>query len=131
MDNFLLDTDFSRCHSDPNVYTKKVGIHLIILFLYVDDLILTGSDPKLLNHVKTNLKKKFEMTDLGYLHYFLGLQVLQTKEGIFLSQSKYACDLLHAFTWMILNQPLLPSSLESNLLPLVLLLKLMPLCTIS
>jgi hypothetical protein len=97
MDNFLLDTDFSRCHSDPNVYTKKVGIHLIILVLYVDDLILTGSDPKLLTHVKSNLKKKFEMTDLGYLHYFLGLQVLQTKEGIFLSQSKYACDLLHHF----------------------------------
>jgi hypothetical protein len=34
------------------------------------------------------------MTNLGYLHYFLGLQVLQTKEGIFLPQSKYACDLL-------------------------------------
>jgi hypothetical protein len=97
MDNFLLDTGFSRCHSDPNVYTKKVGSHLIILVLYVDDLILTGSDSKLLNHVKTNLKKKFEMTDLGFLHYFLGLQVLQTKEGIFLSQSKYACDLLRHF----------------------------------
>jgi hypothetical protein len=94
MDNFLIDTGFSRFHSDPNVYTKKVGIHLIILILYVDDLILTGSDSKLLNHVKTNLKKKFEMTNLGFLQYFLGLQVLQTNEGIFLSQSKYACDLL-------------------------------------
>jgi hypothetical protein len=86
MDNFLIATGFSRCHFDPNVYTKKVGSHLIILVLYVDDLILTGSDSKLLNHVKTSLKKKFEMTDLGFLHYFLGLQVLQTNEGIFLSQ---------------------------------------------
>ena len=41
MDSFLLETGFSRCHSDPN----KVGNHLIILVLYVDDLILTGSDP--------------------------------------------------------------------------------------
>jgi hypothetical protein len=97
MDSFLIATGFSRCHSDPNVYTKKVGSHLIILVLYVDDLILTGSDSKLLNHVKTSLKKKFEMTDLGFLHYFLGLQVLQTNEGIFLSQSKYACDLLGHF----------------------------------
>ena len=44
MDSFLVDTSFSRCHSDPNVYTNKVGNHLIILVLYVDDLILTGSD---------------------------------------------------------------------------------------
>jgi hypothetical protein len=97
MENFLITTGFSICHSDPNVYTKKVGSHLIILVLYVDDLILTGSDSKLLNHVKTSLKKKFEMTNLGFLHYFLGLQVLQTNEGIFLSRSKYACDLLCHF----------------------------------
>ena len=38
----------SRCHSDPNIYTKKVGNHLIILVLYVDDLILTSSDPNLI-----------------------------------------------------------------------------------
>jgi hypothetical protein len=97
MDNFLIDTRFSRCHFDPNVYTKKVGSHLTILVLYVDDLILTGSDSKLLNHVKTSLKNKIEMTDLGFLHYFLGLQVFQTNKGIFLSQSKYGCDLLHHF----------------------------------
>jgi hypothetical protein len=82
---------------DPNVYTKKAGSHLIILILYVDDLILTGSDSKLLNHVKTNLKNKFKMRILGFLHYFLGLQVLQTNEGVLLSQSKYACDLLRRF----------------------------------
>jgi hypothetical protein len=97
MDSFLIATRFYRCHFDPNVYTKKVGIHIIIFVLYVDDLILTGSDSKLLNHVKTSLKKKFEMTDLGFLHYFLGLQVLQTNEGIFLSQCKYNCDLIHRF----------------------------------
>jgi hypothetical protein len=44
MDNFIISIGFSRCHSDPNVYTKKVGSHLIIFVLYVDDLILTSSD---------------------------------------------------------------------------------------
>eukprot|EP00253_Pinus_taeda_P032226 PITA_32226 len=97
MDRFLLDTSFSRCHSDNTVYTKNVGKSLIILFLYVDDIILTDSDPSLIKHVKSSLKNKFELTDLGHLHYFLGLQVLQSKEGISLSQSKYVCDLLCHF----------------------------------
>lgn len=97
MDSFVLDTSFSCCHSDNTVYTKKVGKSLIILVLYVDDLILTGSDPKLINHVKSSLKKQFEMKNLGHLHYFLGLQVLQSKEDISLSQSKYAYDILCHF----------------------------------
>ena len=113
MDYFLLDISFSRCHSDPNVYTKKVGSHLIILFLYVDVLILTGSDSKLLNHVKTNLKNKFEMKDF----FFFSLSMLVT--------------FIVTFTWMIVNQPLLPSSLESRFLPPVLILKLMPPCIVS
>jgi hypothetical protein len=97
MDSFLLDTIFYIFHSSSNVYTNKVGSHLIILVLYVDELILIDNDPKHLNHVKTILKKKFEMTNLGYLHYFLVFQVLKNKEGIFLSHSKYACNLLRCF----------------------------------
>eukprot|EP00253_Pinus_taeda_P023565 PITA_23565 len=99
MDSFLLETRFSSCHSDNTIYTKKVGKSLIIRVLYVDDIILTGSDPNLTNHVKSSLKKKFEMTYLGHLHYFLGLQVLQSKEGISLSQSNAeASPLLVGFT---------------------------------
>eukprot|EP00253_Pinus_taeda_P007036 PITA_07036 len=100
MDSFLLESGFSRCHSHNTVYTKKVGKSLIILVLYVDDLILTHSDPNLISDVKSSLKKKFEMTDIGHLHYFLGLQVLQSKEGISLSQSSVeASPLLVGFTY--------------------------------
>eukprot|EP00253_Pinus_taeda_P032875 PITA_32875 len=99
MDSFLLESGFSRCHSGNTVYTKKVGKSLIILVLYVDDLIFTGSDPNLINHVKSSLKKKLEMTDLGHLHNFLGPQVLQSHEGISLSQSNAeASRLLVGFT---------------------------------
>ena len=98
MERFILDNNFSRCHVDPNVYTNKVGSHLIILVVYVDDLILTVSDSKLLNHVKISLKKKFEMTDLGFLHYFLGLQVLQTNEGIFFPSLSMLVTFFVAFT---------------------------------
>jgi hypothetical protein len=109
---FLLTSDSLDAILILNVYTKKVGSHLIILVPYVDDLILTGSDLKLLNHVKANLKKKFEMIDLGFLHYFLGLQVLQTNEGIFLSQSKYAYDLLRRFRMGDCKPP--PSRFQSG-----------------
>ena len=85
MDRFLLDNGFSRCHSNNTIYTKKVGKSFTILVLYVDDLILTSSDPNHINRVNSRLKNKFEMTDLGHLHYFIGLQVLQSKEGITLS----------------------------------------------
>ena len=58
--------------STPRKWAKS----LIILVLYDDDLIVTGSDANLINHVKSILKKRFQMIDLGHLHYFLGLQVL-------------------------------------------------------
>eukprot|EP00253_Pinus_taeda_P009585 PITA_09585 len=99
MDSFLLESGFSRCHFDNTVYTKKVGKSLLTLVLYVDDLILTGSDPNLINHVKSSLKEKFEMRDLGHLHYFLGLQVLQSKEVQFgIHYSVEASPLLVGFT---------------------------------
>ena len=120
MDSFLLAIGFSRCHSDNTIYTKRVDGQLIILVLYVDDLILTSSDPKLINHVKSSLKKKFDMTDLGYLHYFLGLQVLQSKEGISLSSLSMPVTFSVAFTWKIVNQLLLPFNLESSCLSHVL-----------
>ena len=51
MDNFLIASGFSRCHSDPIVYTQRKGIDLLILVLYVDDLILTGSSSSMIQSV--------------------------------------------------------------------------------
>jgi hypothetical protein len=65
--------------------------------LCVDDLILIGNKTKLPTHVKLSLKKKYGMTNLVHLYYFLGLPVLQIKEGISLSQPKYARDILRCF----------------------------------
>ena len=79
------------------VYNLLHILNIQQICTFSSDPKLTGSDPKLITHVKSSLKQNFEMSDLGHLHYFLGLQVLQTKEGIFLSQSKYACDLLCLF----------------------------------
>ena len=58
-DIFILYTSFSGCLSHNTIYTKKVGKYLIILVLYVDDIILTGSDPNLTHDVNSSLKKYF------------------------------------------------------------------------
>ena len=66
----------------------------MILLVYVDDIILTGSSPSLLDDFVTQLGIQFSIKDLCLLHYFLGVQVQPFHGGIFLSQAKYMADLL-------------------------------------
>ena len=68
---------------------------MLIVCLYVDDMIYTGN--LMLEDFRTVMKKKFEMTDLGLMKYFLGLEVTQTDKGIFIYQHKYATDTLQRF----------------------------------
>jgi hypothetical protein len=68
----------------------------IILLLYVDDLFLTGEE-KLITECKKRLATEFEMKDLGLRHYFLGLEVWQSPERIFLNQGKYTVEILKRF----------------------------------
>ena len=85
MDSFLLSLGFSHCLSDSIVYILRKDNELIILVLYVDDLILTGSSTILIDKVKFDLQQQFDMAYLGLLHYFFGLQVMQSNSGIGLS----------------------------------------------
>ena len=66
---------------------------LLTIVLYVDDFILTG-DELLILSCKDDLAKEFEMKDLGLLHYFLGLEIWQRSDGLFVSQGKYAQEIL-------------------------------------
>ena len=69
---------------------------ILIIFLYVDHLILMG-DENLIHSCKANLAKEFEMKDLGLLHYFLGLEIWQREGELFVSQGKYAWEILGKF----------------------------------
>jgi len=60
----------------------------------VDDMIITGSDVEEIAHLRNNLFREFEMKDLGGLKYLLGIEVLRSNKGIFISQRKYIMDLL-------------------------------------
>ena len=73
MDFFLLASPFTRYHFDPTVYIQHHGVDLLILVLYVDDLIITGSSPSIRQIAQQALREQFEMTNIGLLQYFLGL----------------------------------------------------------
>ena len=81
---------------DPYLYQIVVEGKLLMILLYVDDLILTG-DEQLMLSCKADLAKEFEMKDLGLLHYFLGLEIWQRSDGLFVSQGKYAREILENF----------------------------------
>jgi hypothetical protein len=67
------------------------------ILLYVDDLIITGADLDEINHVRRELGASFDMKDLGDLHYFLGIEVIRTPDGILISQRHYALGMLFNF----------------------------------
>ena len=87
----------------------------MIVSLYVDDLIFTGDNMKMLSEFKNSMMKEFEMTDLGELHHFLGIGVQQSKCGIFISQEKYASQVLEKFNMMNANPVSTPCVAGSKL----------------
>ena len=85
MDNFLTSLGFTKSKANSNLYYKVEEGNLVILLLYVDDLFVTGEDGLIAN-TKRKLAAEFEMKDLGMMHYFLGMEVWQSADGVFLGQ---------------------------------------------
>ncbi|XP_045831131.1 uncharacterized mitochondrial protein AtMg00810-like [Trifolium pratense] len=85
---------------------------ILIVSLYVDDLIYTGNDKQMMGEFKSSMKKKFAMTDLGKMKYFLGVEVNQTQQGIFINQQKYASEILTRFGMQDCNTVCTPIVLE-------------------
>jgi hypothetical protein len=96
IDSFLTSLGFTKSKADSNLYFKIMDNEPVILLLYVDDLFLTGEE-KLIAECKRRLASEFEMKDLGLMHYFLGLEVWQSPERIFLNQGKYTVEILKRF----------------------------------
>jgi len=96
---FLLSLGFVNCTVDASLFIQhKLGVKLyllVYLLLYVDDIIVTGSSPVEVSTLITTLATRFSLKDLGCLNYFLGVEVIPSTVGIFLSQRKYITDLLH------------------------------------
>lgn len=95
IDGYFGEQGFKKSVSEPTLYVQIKG-KICSVSLYVDDLIITGNDSKMIEEFKQEMMKSFEMSDLGLMHYFLGMEVCQD-DGIFISQKKYAEDLLKKF----------------------------------
>ena len=86
MDAFLLSKNFQRCKFDPNVYLQKYDGNILIIVLYVDDLLIKGSTLCSISFIKTSLHDAFDMSDLGLLKQFMGLEISQEFYGIMANQ---------------------------------------------
>ena len=83
IDSFLSSLGFTKSEADSNLYYKVEDGNPVILLLYVDNRFVTGMDG-LIADTKRKLAAKFEMKDLGMMHYFLGMEVWKNADGIFL-----------------------------------------------
>jgi len=86
-----------------------------IFLIYVDDIIVTGPDTEAISQLICNLQKDFALKDLGPLHYFLGVEALFDKHGLFLSQRRYITELLKKTNMLNANGVSSPMSSSASL----------------
>ncbi len=100
LDVFLKSIEFMKGEADPSVYVAEVGDVKFFIMVYVDDLILVCNNQKKLLQIKEELSQKFEMKDLGELHFFLGMEVERNRDQRILriNQIKYLKRNIEAFS---------------------------------
>jgi len=116
INTFLHNIGFQKFTAEHGVYIKFVKhTEIIIICLYMDDLLLTGNSSTGIDSLKQNLKKEFEMADLGTLSYFLGLEFAYIAQGIFMHQKKYTSDALKRFNMWNCNSIETPTEVNLKL----------------
>nr|GEU53277.1 hypothetical protein [Tanacetum cinerariifolium] len=95
--NCLLENGFHRGKIDQTLFIKKQRGDFLLVQIYVDDIIFGAINKDLCKSFEKLMKDKFQMSSIGELTLFLGLQVKQKKDGIFISQDKYVAEILKKF----------------------------------
>nr|GEY89030.1 hypothetical protein [Tanacetum cinerariifolium] len=95
--NYLLENGFHRGKIDQTLFIKKQKGDILLLQIYVDDIIFGATNKDLCKSFEKLMKDKFQMSSIRELTFFLGLQVKQKKDGIFISQDKYVAEILKKF----------------------------------
>ena len=90
IDTYFLKEGFHKCLYEHTLFVKiRDKGKLLIFCLYIDDLIFNGNDVVMFKEFKKSIMIEFEISDLGMMHYFLGIEVVQSANEIFISQKKY------------------------------------------
>jgi len=93
----LCSRGYTHSMYDYSLFYKKKGTSAVYVAVYVDDIVLTGTNKAEIDDLKLYLDKRFKIKDLGLLNYFLGMEVLHTAGGIIISQRKFVLDLLKEY----------------------------------
>ncbi|GJR13949.1 retrovirus-related pol polyprotein from transposon TNT 1-94 [Tanacetum coccineum] len=94
---FLLANNFFKGAVDPTLFTRKSGKHILLVQIYVDDIIFASTDHNACNIFSKEMSSKFQMSMMGQMSFFLGLQVSQSPRGIFINQAKNALETLKKY----------------------------------
>jgi hypothetical protein len=93
----LLKKGFEIGKVDPTLFTRKVNKDIFTCQIYVDDIIFGSTNNDFCEEISRIMTKRFEMSMMGELKFFLGFQIKQLKEGTFIGQTKYTHDMLKKY----------------------------------
>ncbi|GJR91032.1 retrovirus-related pol polyprotein from transposon TNT 1-94 [Tanacetum coccineum] len=94
LSNFLMSKGFTKGTINPTLFKIKYGEDILLVQIYVDDIIFGSTNPKYSKRFEKLMHSRFEMSLIGEMKFFLGLQIHQSPKGIFINQAKYALEIL-------------------------------------
>ncbi|GJV40888.1 putative ribonuclease H-like domain-containing protein [Tanacetum coccineum] len=116
LSTYLLDNGFKRGKINKTLFIKRYKGDILLVQVYVDDIIFGSTNKKLCIAFEKLMHEKFQMSSMGELTFFLGLQVQQKKNGIFISQDKYVGEILKKFGFTEVKTASTPMETQKPLL---------------
>ncbi|GKB55021.1 putative ribonuclease H-like domain-containing protein [Tanacetum coccineum] len=116
LSTYLLDNRFQRGQIDNTLFIKRVKSDILLVQVYVDDIIFGFTKKNLCTEFEKLMHKKFQMSSMGELTFFLGLQVTHKDDGIFINEDKYVDEILKKFSFSTVKTTSTPMETSKPLL---------------